>query len=190
MISVTLDTNCLIEYEHLDSASPALCRIIELGNEPHIQLQLSAIMAAEHQASGKDIQNFQLFQSRIKTAGLSHVKLLRPMGIIGMTYLDWMLIVGEDMIESEGKIQKILFPNISQHANEFCTVDDAPGRKRWRNAKCDVQTMWCHLHYDGDIFISRDKVFHKATKKPRLIELGAGIIATPEEAIEYLDKRS
>ena len=39
--------------------------------------------------------------------------------------------------------------------------------------------MWCHLHYKNDIFVTSDGNFHKATKLPRLLALGAGQIVRP-----------
>ena len=54
--------------------------------------------------------------------------------------------------------------------------------REWINKKCDVQAMWCHIHYSGDAFVTSDTNFHKHTKKPRLKALGAGEILTPDVA--------
>ena len=56
-----------------------------------------------------------------------------------------------------------------------------PGSRAWLNRKCDVLSMWCHIHYGNDVFVTSDGNFHKATKLPRLIALGAKRIARPEE---------
>jgi hypothetical protein len=50
-----------------------------------------------------------------------------------------------------------------------------------------VLTLWSHIRYNGDIFVTNDSNFHKQTKKPRLVELGCGKILTPSEAVKMLD---
>jgi hypothetical protein len=51
----------------------------------------------------------------------------------------------------------------------------------WRNKKCDVLSMWCHIYYGGDIFVTSDKNFFK--KLPPLLEIGVGDILRPCDAL-------
>ena len=44
-------------------------------------------------------------------------------------------------------------------------------RVKWRNAICDVQALWSHIHAGNDVFVSRDRNFHKASKLPKLLSL-------------------
>jgi hypothetical protein len=57
---------------------------------------------------------------------------------------------------------------------------------RWRNKKCDVLALWSHLHHQGNVFVTSDTNFHKTSKKPQLIALGAGHILGPTEAATRL----
>ncbi len=61
--------------------------------------------------------------------------------------------------------------------------------REWRRDKCDVLSLWCHIWYQGDVFVTADKNFHKATKKPALIKLGAKSILRPCETVEFLKVR-
>ena len=69
----------------------------------------------------------------------------------------------------EEPLHKILFPMIPFKYADYCQhygIDPKSGviHKKWRRAKCDVLTMWCHIHYSNDVFITNDRNFHKATK--------------------------
>jgi hypothetical protein len=56
----------------------------------------------------------------------------------------------------------------------------------WRNHKCDVLAMWCHIHYGGDVFVTTDRNFMKASKQQRLEALGAREIQTPCGALSLV----
>ena len=182
MIRVTLDTNFLYACEDHRSNSSIHSDILELGHTSDVKLQISAIMAAENQRPGNEISNFSEFLKRVNNAGMGHAEILKPMGMIGLAFVDYALCVDEEMIETEEEIHRILFPKVPINAIDSNEAE----LKKWYNAKCDVQMMWCHLFYNGNIFVTRDKVFHKATKKPRLEGMGAGTILKPEEAWEFL----
>lgn len=55
------------------------------------------------------------------------------------------------------------------------------GWERWRNAKCDVLTVWCHIHYGCDVFVTADGNFHKKGKAGELAQLGCKVIVNPSE---------
>jgi hypothetical protein len=108
------------------------------------------------------------------------------MAYTDLCYLDWCVISGPPLEAEEREIHEILFPSIGFRAADHCPPEDKTGRSKWRNAKCDVQSMWCHIHYPGDIYVTRDTNFHKQSKKSRLEASGAGLIATPEQALHAI----
>jgi hypothetical protein len=55
--------------------------------------------------------------------------------------------------------------------------------RRWRNAKCDVQAIWSHIHRKRDVFVTSDGNFHSPANKARLITLGANCIERPSNAL-------
>jgi len=93
---------------------------------------------------------------------------------------------GAESLRREREIHRILFPNIAFLAKEHCPEGDHSGRERWRNAKCDVQTMWCHLHYGGTHFATNDQDFLKVSKRTALEALGAGFVGAPSQVLESL----
>ena len=94
---------------------------------------------------------------------------------------------------SEEAIHSILFPNISFEYVEYChqnklSADDERVASKWKNAKCDVQAFWSHAHHKRDIFVTSDRNFMAATKRPRLVALAGGNIETPAFAAGRLNK--
>ena len=84
------------------------------------------------------------------------------------------------MLTLANEIESVLFgetPRIEVTGE----AEDSPKFAAWLNRICDVQTMWCHLHHGNNVFVTSDRNFHKATKLPRLVAMGAGRIAKPEE---------
>ena len=90
----------------------------------------------------------------------------------------------------ERQIHEILFPKIEFHYEAYAArlnhPVSPPLHRKWLNAKCDVQAMWGHIWHSADIFVTEDRNFHKATKKPRLEAFGAGQICTPSECVSLL----
>ena len=58
---------------------------------------------------------------------------------------------------------------------------DSPTGKKWLNRVCDVASLWCHIHYKNDVFLTNDVNFMKQTKLPHLLALGARRICRPGE---------
>ncbi len=189
MKKFTLDTNCLYEMDS-DAPSPALRRIVDLADEGRVALQIPAIAASERQPGGGQLDNFGSFRERVSRAGLASAALLRPLAYIGLSYNGWALIVGPESEKEERRIHEILFPTIAFRAADHCPREDVDDRRKWRNAKCDVQAMWCHIHHGGDVFVTRDQNFLKQSRKSALETLGAGLIGTPEEAVNIVDLES
>jgi len=180
--NLTLDTNCLYELEN-PAPSPALARILDCFHCNEVRLRVPAMAASERQRGGGQLANFGLFRDRVSRLGLQEAELLRPIAYSNLCYADWCVASGPALEELERAIHGILFPTIAFDAALHCPPSDSEGRSKWRNAKCDVQSMWCHIHYGGDIYVTRDANFLKCSKKPRLEALGARVIATPEDAL-------
>jgi len=184
-ISLTLDTNCIYELESPASAE-YLQRMRKLTQRKVITLRFPAIAASERQRTAGRLPNFRIFRERMENLDLGDIELLRPLAYVGMHYVGWAIIVGPENRKVEQRIHEILFPQIAFEASEHCARDDVRGRVQWRNAKCDVLAMWCHVKYAGDIFVTQDRNFLKQSKKPRLEALGARTIASLEQAIRIV----
>lgn len=190
-MNVTLDTNCIIDLEEDRPPAAALHDLISRHEQGVICLRVAGISASERQPGGHYAPNFGLFRQKLANVGLDGVEILKPIGYWGMTHYEWCLWTNDNLVELERQIHSILFPKI-----EFAYTDNCASRhvmdtnqvdRKWRNAKCDVLAMWCHIYYEGHIFVTSDPNFWKPKKKVALQMLGAGNIAPPNEALRIVD---
>jgi hypothetical protein len=150
----------------------------------NIELRVPAIAGSERQKGHNQLEDFGVFKERLARAGLPDARLLLPMGYPDLCYYDRCVYSGPELEVLERRIQEILFPTIPYDL-ERDPAENVKFLRKWRNAKCDVQAMWCHIHYGGDVFVTRDSNFLRSKKRP-LELIGAGMILLPEEALIVL----
>jgi len=189
-MKITLDNNCLISLENKDSEHLDIKALADLYPN-QITLCIPAIAASENQQGGVLHTNFAQLQKFLAEIGCERCTLLNPMLYLDISFLDHAILADEQMVSLEQKIHDILFPNIPFLWSEYCRrfgldSDDEVTDRKWRRAKCDVQAMWCHIHYSNDIFVTQDNNFHKTTKKAELVALGAQEILRPSECLSKL----
>jgi len=194
MLNVTLDMNCIIDLERNSATAPYLKRLIQMHSNRKINLRVVAISASERKPDHSYVSNFNEFKRRLDAIGLGNVEILPTVLYWGVGFWGYFLWGGGELDELERKVQLILFPTIEIKFSDFCKKrgldpDNEKAWRKWVNAKCDVLALWSHIWYDGDIFVTGDKDFHKETVKPRLIKLGAGKILRPAEAVKLLVDR-
>lgn len=189
MINVTLDMNCIIDLEKGKVTAPYIKKMIQLHKERKITLRVVAISASERKPDGTYASNFDEFKERISRLGMMDVEILKPIGYWGITFWDYCVWGGGRLSELERKIQEILFPEIEMEYKKYClNLNNKEKWRKWVNAKCDVLALWSHIWNDGGIFVTNDTNFHKKTRKPHLIALGAGEILRPAKAVERIDQ--
>jgi hypothetical protein len=176
-MKLTLDHNVIIDLAN-GSANIASLRKV-LADSRH-QGFVVEIGASEMRQRGIRPDRYDLFEELLEDAGVASLPRLAPMMIWDVTFWDCALWSDEEMAAQAKQIDDILFGK-SPPIDITELPDDSPQAAAWLNRLCDVQTMWCHLHYTNDVFVTSDGYFHKATKLPRLLELGAGRICRPEE---------
>ena len=188
--SFTLDTNCIIAVDEQRAEANAIRTLAHAHASGTARVAIVAISASERQRNSRRIKNFTEFQTRITSLGLGHLEILLPMGYWDITFWDQMLWVGDEMEQLEKRIHDVLFPEIEFSFLEFCQArgmdKDQIGSAVWRNAKCDVQALWSHIHHCREFFVTSDRNFHTAMKKPSLIALGANEIVYPAEAASLI----
>jgi len=190
-MKITLDTNCLVDLELKEGAYIDLLKIISSYNLGNIEVSVPGIGASERLKGGSFAKSFTVFQERLRRISPKELDILKPLLYWDICYWDWSILAGEDTVDLERSIHNVLFPK-----HEFAWSDQAKllgldpsgaasqNHKKfikWRNRKCDVLGLWCHIFYANDIFVTRDKNFHKKSKKPLLINLGAKSICYPSE---------
>jgi hypothetical protein len=128
----------------------------------------------------------------MKSIGLDDVQILMTLGRFDFSFFDYSIFSDRWKDELEKEIQTILFGEDEVEFDDFCRKhsydkENKEAWNEWVRRKCDVLTLWSHIWYNGDIFVTDDSNFHKETKKPRLVELGSGKILRPIEAVKMLD---
>jgi hypothetical protein len=187
----TLDTNCIIDVEDERTNAPFVRELVALHGVNGINVAVSSIGASERQRTGGYAKNFSEFKAKLAASGFGTLELLPPRGYWDLCFWGHFVWAHEnDTLERQ--IHDLLFPGI-----EFLWSDYAKARglpvdsqdKNWRNAKCDVLGLWCHIKHGGDVFITSDTNFHAETKIEKLRALGAGTIEFPKEALALAKKR-
>lgn len=169
---ITFDHNCLI---HLENGSGVAKGIRAILNDPGHQCFVVNVGASEMQRFGVRPDNYAAFETLLKRIGIENLPRLDPLGIWDVTFWDRCLYAGEADQNLFEMIQAVLFPATSPLTNE-----DGSDRKSL-NRLCDALTLWCHISYKNDVFVTTDSNFFKATKLPQLLALGAGRICLPHE---------
>ena len=181
----TFDTNCLIDVEEGRLNASFVRDLVKLHGQNGINVAISAIGASERQRTNGYAKNFSEFQAKLKAIGFDSVELLPPLGYLDICFLDY-CVFGDGTDALEQDIHNVLFPNIefmwADYANARGLAQDAQD-KNWRNAKCDVLALWCHIKHGGGVFVTSDSNFHAATKRDKLKALGVGNVAYPKDAL-------
>lgn len=192
MISVTLDTNCLIHVEQARPGAGAVREVLRRWRAGSLELRIPAIMASERQPGGRYRQSFEEFQQWLDGLGVGDAVLLEPPGYLGVTYWGHCLFHSDSFQALERDVHSLLHPGVPFDWAEHCRtagLDPATTEpdQRWRNAKCDVLVAWSHIHYSGRLLVTDDGNFLKASKLKGLLALGAGAIAPVGDAVAWLD---
>ena len=197
-MKITLDHNLLIDLETTQAANDELQQLVAFHDSGQITIRVVGIGASERLKDKTYALTFSTFQDRVRRLSQREFEILKPLGYWNITYWDWCIWGGEGTPESEleRKIHTVLFPEIEFKWQDFARANgvdhdqavQSQSREwqKWRNRKCDVLAMWCHIYYAGDAFITTDDHFHQATKKPALISLGAKSILYPTEVVSMI----
>lgn len=175
---ITLDHNCLIDLEKDTNEGQALRNIISSTKHECFVVNIGA---SELREKGIRPDRYHLFDKFINDLGLGEIKRLDPMALIDITFIDHCLISSKKMIELSNKIHSILFPSEIEKDSVIESPPFQPIGRKFLNRLCDTHSMWCHIHYGDEIFLTSDMNFHKNTKKQKLIDLGVGEIKKPSE---------
>jgi hypothetical protein len=193
MLKLTLDHNCIIDLDE-DRQPQASClhELLELHDAGSLEIRLTAVSAAEKPYGKPHLTNLGEFQERLETLGIERLELLKPIAYLGIAFLDWCVLGGGELSQLDERIHKALFPDLPMKLAEYIELradqDPVKLERDWRNKKCDVLSMWCHVYYGGDIFVTSDKNFFE--KLSPLLEIGAGDILRPCDAVARIGEHA
>lgn len=175
MLKITLDHNAVIDLEENRADGAYVRRLVGFCRDGKVSLAIPAIQASENQ-QGPSLEKFEDFEARLSRVGLGSIELLLPVGIWDLTFWDHCLWSSPEWESLITRIHEAMFPGVPPE------LEKVPERK-WRNQKCDVLAMASHIIGGRDVFVTRDPDFFRESVRPKLIDLGAGAIARPAEAV-------
>lgn len=190
-LSFTFDTNCIIAVDENREDADAIRTLCSAHIDGVANVAVVAISASEHQKDGHSLETFDHFTERLNFLGMGKLEVLEPMLYWDVTFWDHSLWSDDVMALLERAIHEILFPNIEFSWAEYKTsatadFDSRQRYRKWVNAKCDVQAFWSHAFRSRDVFVTSDKNFHLATKKPHLLKIAGGKIELPADAVKLI----
>ena len=191
LMNVTFDQTCIIDIEKNNQYADPLRELIRMHERQEINLRVVAISASELKPDHTYSSNFDEFKKRIALIGLEKAVILPALGRWDLTFWNHSVYSGRWLKELENEIHRILFPNETEYS-DFCKIHhlketNKDALKKWVRRKCDVLALWSHIMYNGDIFVTRDKIYSREPNKQKLIRLGARKILEPDQAIKMLD---
>lgn len=176
-MKITLDHNCIINLERKTDIGKQVKTII---TNPINQCFIVNIGASEMRKQDIKPEHYELFEELLAKLQIEHLPKLDPMAIFDVTFFNRCIFANEEMVLLAQKIETILFGNSQPIDISKEGLESQSGRK-WLNRMCDVHTMWRHIYYANEIFLTTDQNFRKETKLPKLIDLGVRRICHPSE---------
>jgi hypothetical protein len=153
-----------------------------------ISVGLTTVSASENLAGSKEFPgSAEQFRERIDRLGWSDLDLVLGPMVFGLTYWGLSKWVSNDFDAQSDRIWQILFPNIARALPSELRDEElrSPKWKKWRNAWCDVHTLWTHIDAGRDVLVtSNTKDFQR--KAEALEAIGLRCVQTPQEAVEHL----
>ncbi|MEP4339185.1 MAG: hypothetical protein ABJ360_22875 [Roseobacter sp.] len=101
-----------------------------------------------------------------------------------MSFIGLSKIVGAGFEAERSELWQAMFPNIECSPPKGVTEEElwSATHKKWRNAWCDVHTIWAHIDAGRDVFVTaNERDFQHNFEKLQM--LGLKKVATPAEAL-------
>jgi hypothetical protein len=176
-MKLTLDHNVLIDLANGSVNVANLRQVLASGT---CQAYVVEIGASEMRQKGIRPDRYDLFEELLDQIGLGALPRLMPIMIWDVTFWDHGLWADAAKAALAAEIEQVLFGG-SAPLDIQVEPDTSPKFSAWLNRVCDIHSMWCHIHYANDVFVTSDRNFHKLTKLPKLLAMGAGRICRPED---------
>jgi len=119
---------------------------------------------------------YEKFEELLSEAEIQDLTRLDPMGMYDVTFWDRCVYADDNMTKLSDEIEMVLFGSrLSVMPTDGL---NSPAGRKWLNRLCDAHSLWCHIYYGNEVFLTSDRNFMKESKLHRLLSLGAGQICT------------
>jgi len=119
--------------------------------------------------------------------GWDDIDLVLGPAVTGLSYIGLCKLVDDRFEVEVDALWHAMFPNIDRDLPDGTTQENlwSPQFKRWRNAWCDVHTVWTHINSGRDIFVTLNTSdFQRHAKQ--LGPHGLKRVMTPQEAVQQV----
>ena len=185
MRSYTLDWNCVIAVESSESHGSCVLELVEKHRAGDIDVAITTVSAAENLAGSRVFPaSAKEFNRRIANLGWGDLPLELGPAVISLSYIGMSKIVSSSFTDEINKIWSILAPNVQRALPKGLSQEELWSKKysKWRNAWCDVHTLWTHISSGRDVFISLNtNDFQRNAIELR--KVGLNQVQTPCEAV-------
>ncbi len=174
--------------EKEESSAKYLNGLLSLHDECQLDVFVPAISGNEKLTNGVYSSSIKQFVNRLQKLSNRKIEILKPIMYLNLCFLDYCILSSDELEKLDKEIHRILFPRIPYEWKDYAKnnglgINDLS--PKWVNPRCDVISMWCHIYYKNDIFITSDKNFFRENKYDKLLALGAGKIMSPEKAYRF-----
>ena len=183
--TLTFDWNCVIAVESAEAQGNSVNCLVQLHRRGLVDIALTTVSASESLRGSQEFPaSASKFRDRISSLGWDDIPLLLGPEVIGLTYIGMCKIVGDSFAEESNKLWEVLAPNVERVLPEDLSDKEFKSNKfrGWRNAWCDVHTLWTHIDSDRDMFVTLNTRDFQ-TNLENLEALGLREVATPEKAL-------
>lgn len=192
-MKITFDLNCVIALENNEPTVHDIKELIKFHNKNRIDITIPGISASEQPTDNIIEQSFQDFKKRIEELSARNMCILQPLAVWDFTFWEYCIWTTDEMENLEKNIYSTLFPGQDHYWPDYArthNISEEVIDKRYRNMKCDSISLWCHIYYGTDIFVTSDNHFLKKSVFPKLKDLGAKLILRPEETLTLIKRNN
>ncbi len=185
--TLTFDWNCVIAVENNEPSAKAIRKLIGLHRENAIEVALLATSASENLSKMAGFPaTYSKFSARIDEIGWADLPVLLTPGVIGLTFIGRCFIVDSNRYNKlSNDLWETIFQNFPRNPKDYSEDSSERDQRRWRNAWCDVHSLYTHVHFKRDCFVTLNTNDFQ-NKEGHLKELGSGEILTPIKACEWV----
>jgi hypothetical protein len=188
-MKLTLDFNCIIALEDNEPSAEYLNHLLNLHDQNKLDICVPAISGIEKLKNGSNANSISELINRLGNLSKRPIKILNTLAYLDMWFLGYAILAEDELVALDEQIHNILFPNTPYLWDDFVRTKNGNlevAFSKWKNNRCDVISMWCHIYHKNDIFITNDNNFFRQTRFNKLIHLGGRKILKPDAAFILL----
>lgn len=159
-----LDRNCIIDVEERRPRHVFVEPLIELHRAKEISIKVPATMGIERlqDKTNPHVKSFTTFQQKLEGIGLGDAEVLDGPVILGIMFLGRARFIKPEDLAVERTIFESMFPTIEYEYKKYCLrrgLSTTSQDLKYLNRRCDSLTLWSHVHYGCDFFVTADKKY-------------------------------